>query len=120
MKVKKSAYVPVESGVPKELVLGPSPFLVLYKTIFQWSNISHTTICKRHYVIYGYKIHYRSRQTCTMGRKRNMAFCPDKYNVLSATRKKNPIKFKNTLHGHPLGSMEQAIYLGLTIGKDMK
>jgi hypothetical protein len=45
-----------------------------------------------------------------------MAFRPDKYNVLSATRKKNPIKFNNTLHGHPLGSMEQAIYLGLTIG----
>jgi hypothetical protein len=55
-----------------------------------------------------------------MGRKRKMAFRPDKYNVLSATRKKNPIKFNNTLLGHPLGSMEQAIYLGLTIGKDIK
>lgn len=54
-----------------------------------------------------------------MGRK--IAFYPDKRNVLFVTRNnKNLIKFNYTGHGPPLESLEEAKYIGLTIGQDLK
>jgi hypothetical protein len=46
-------------------------------------------------------------------------FHPDKCNVMSVTRNKNPIKFNCTLYGHPLESLEEDRYVGLTIRQDI-
>jgi len=51
---------------------------------------------------------------------RNIAFHPDKRNVLFVTQNKNLIKFNYTVHGPPLKSLEEAKYIGLTIGQDLK
>jgi hypothetical protein len=40
-----------------------------------------------------------------------MSFHPDKFNVLTISRKKNPIKASHTLHGHTLSSVFIAKYL---------
>jgi hypothetical protein len=48
-----------------------------------------------------------------------MAFHSKKF-VLSVTRNKNLIKFNYTLHGHPLESLEEAKYSGLTIRQELK
>jgi hypothetical protein len=44
-----------------------------------------------------------------------MAFHPEKCNVLTITKKRNPIKFNYTLHGHSLEHVTSAKYLGCTI-----
>jgi hypothetical protein len=46
------------------------------------------------------------------------AFHPEKCNVLTITKKRNPIKFKYTLHGHSLEHVTSAKYLGCTITSD--
>ena len=48
------------------------------------------------------------------------AFYLDKFNILSVARNKAPTKFNHTLHGHPLESLEEVKYLGLTIRQDFK
>ena len=45
-----------------------------------------------------------------------MAFHPDKCNVLSTSKNKNPIKYNYTLHGQILEHVNKAKYLGVTIG----
>ena len=49
-----------------------------------------------------------------------MAFHPEKCNVLTITKKRNPIKFNDTLHGHSLEHVTSAKYLGCTITSDLK
>jgi hypothetical protein len=49
-----------------------------------------------------------------------MAFHPEKCNVLTITKKRNPIKFNYTLHGHSLEHVTSAKYLGCTITSDLK
>ena len=49
-----------------------------------------------------------------------MAFHRDKYNVLTISRNKTPVKFKYYLHGHFLESVDKAKYLGVTISEDLK
>jgi hypothetical protein len=41
-------------------------------------------------------------------------------NVLTITKKRNPIKFNYTLHGHSLEHVTSAKYLGCTITSDLK
>ena len=38
--------------------------------------------------------------------ERKMAFHPDKFDVMSVTQNKNPIKMNYTILGHPLKSLE--------------
>jgi hypothetical protein len=45
---------------------------------------------------------------------------PEKCNVLTITKKRNPIKFNYTLHGHSLEHVTSAKYLGCTITSDLK
>jgi type VI protein secretion system component VasF len=47
-----------------------------------------------------------------------MAFHPEKCNVLTITKKRNPIKFNYTLQGHSLEHVNSAKYLGCTITSD--
>jgi hypothetical protein len=49
-----------------------------------------------------------------------MAFHPYKCNVLTITKKRNPIKFNYTLHGHSLEHVTSATYLDCTITSDLK
>ena len=49
-----------------------------------------------------------------------MAFHPEKCNVLTIIKKRNPIKFNYTLHGHSLEHVTSAKYLGCTITFDLK
>jgi hypothetical protein len=60
IQYKKSTYVPVESGVSKWYVLGPSIFL--YKIndtpVDLGCTIQVTTILRRHHRKHGYKMHY--------------------------------------------------------------
>ena len=49
-----------------------------------------------------------------------MKFHPDKYQVLTITRKKEPIHFDYVLHGHKLEHVQTAKYLGVTISHDMR
>lgn len=62
-------------GAPK-VSLRPKSVSELYKRYSSRYKLHHTTICRRHKWIYGYKIYYRcttsairSRQTCNIGRK---------------------------------------------------
>jgi hypothetical protein len=48
-----------------------------------------------------------------------MAFHPEKCNVLTITKKRNPIKFNYTLHRHSLEHVTSAKYLGCTITSDL-
>jgi hypothetical protein len=48
-----------------------------------------------------------------------MAFHPEK-NVLTITKKRNPTKFSNTLHGHSLEDVTSTKYIGCTITSDLK
>ena len=49
-----------------------------------------------------------------------MAFHPDKCNVLSINKNKNPIKYNYTLRGQSLEHVDKAKYLGVTIQSDLK
>ena len=49
-----------------------------------------------------------------------MKFHPDKCQVLTITRKKDPIHFDYVLHGHKLEHVQTAKYLGVTISHDMR
>ena len=48
-----------------------------------------------------------------------MEFHPGKCNVLTISRKPNPIKYNYSLHGHTLESVESAKYLGCLISSDL-
>ena len=49
-----------------------------------------------------------------------MSFHPEKCNVLTISRKKQPIMNSYTLHGHQLEHVATAKYLGVSITSDMK
>ena len=49
-----------------------------------------------------------------------MSFYPEKCNVLTISRKKQPIMNNYTLHGHQLEHVTTAKYLGVSITSDMK
>ena len=48
-----------------------------------------------------------------------MQFHPDKCEVISITRKENPIITNYTLHGHQLQHVNSVKYLGLTVSNDL-
>ena len=49
-----------------------------------------------------------------------MAFHPENCNVISISRKRKPVKFSYTLHGHILESVPVVNYLGCNITRDLK
>ena len=53
-------------------------------------------------------------------KKWKMEFHPGKCNVLTISRKPNPIKYNYSLHGHTLESVESAKYLGCLISSDLR
>jgi hypothetical protein len=96
------------------------------KTTDKLSKLHHATIFRRHKFAYmaitstiddQHLLQYLDN--LQLGKENgNLKFFslhPDKCNVLSFTRNKNPSTFYYTLHGHPLESLEETKYRGLTI-----
>ena len=48
-----------------------------------------------------------------------MEFHPDKCEIISITRKRNPVKYPYTLHGHLLKHVDVVKYLGVKISHDL-
>ena len=46
-----------------------------------------------------------------------MEFHPEKCEVITITRKPNPVVFNYTMHGHKLQHVDSIKYLGLTIAR---
>ena len=122
-----SGYVPVKSGVPQGSVLGPSLFLFYINDIPVGLN-STIRLFADDTIAY---LVIKSNSDCetlqkdlnTLGIWENtwkMAFHPDKCNVMSISRNKNPFVYNYTLHGHILEHVDKAKYLGVTIQSDLK
>jgi len=50
--------------------------------------------------------------------KWHMEFHPDKCQVLTISRKRNPVRYEYVLHGHKLRHVDSAKYLGVTMTSD--
>jgi hypothetical protein len=55
-----------------------------------------------------------------MGKKWKMEFHPGKCNVLTISKKANPVKYQYNLHGHILESVNNAKYVGCQITSDLR
>ena len=122
----KSSPAPVISGVPQGSVLGPILFLVFI-------NDMPETIKARCRLFADDSIVYRpvrntndceglqedlnalQRWEKTWG----MSFNPSKCNIMHVSRKRSPLNHIYHLKGEPLGVVEHAGYLGVSIGKDL-
>ena len=122
-----SDYVPVQSGVPQGSVLGPSLFLFYINDIpvgldstirlFADDTIAYLTITSNKDCL---TLQKDLDKLGIWENKWKMAFHPDKCNVLSISKSKNPIKFNYSLHGQVLEYVTSAKYLGVTIQSDLK
>ncbi|KAK3085883.1 hypothetical protein FSP39_009995 [Pinctada imbricata] len=122
-----SDYVPVLSGVPQGSVLGPSLFLFYINDIpvglnstirlFADDTIAYLVVKSNH------DCKTLQNDLDKLGiweNKWKMAFHPDKCNVLSISKSKNPIKYDYKLHGQTLKHVNKAKYLGVTVQSDLK
>ena len=122
-----SDYVPVQSGVPQGSVLGPSLFLFYINDIpvgldstirlFADDTIAYLAIKSNTDCV---TLQNDLNKLGVWENKWKMAFHPDKCNVLSISKSKDPIKFNYSLHGQILEHVNSAKYLGVTIQSDLK
>lgn len=122
-----SDYISVKSGVPQGSVLGPSLFLFYINDIpsglnsttrlFADDTIAYLTVKSNSDC---FTLQNDLDKLCIWEHKWQMAFHPDKCNVLSISRNKNPIRHTYTLHGNTLEHVDKAKYLGVTIQSDLK
>ena len=124
---EKSTYLPVDSGVPQDSVLGPSLFLYYINDIP--TGVDSTIRLFADDTI-AYLVIKSNSDALTLQRDLDklaqweqlwkMAFHPDKCNVLTISHNKTPVKFKYCLHGHVFESVDKAKYHGVTISEDIK
>ena len=117
--------IPVESGVPQGSVLGPSFFLyyindmaenIRSKTrLFADDTIVYLTITSDSSV----SLQDDLNKLAKWEERWNISFHPEKCNVLTISRKKQPIMTSYTLHGQQLEHVTTAKYLGVSITSDM-
>ena len=124
--VVTSDYISVDSGVPQGSVLGPSLFLFcindmpqgLKSTVrlFTDDAIAYLTITSENDAL---ALQTDLNKLGIWEKKWKMEFLPGKCNVLTISRKPNPIKYNYSLHGHTLESVQSAKYLGCLISSEL-
>ena len=122
-----SDYISVDSDVPQGSVLSPSLFLFyindmpqgLKSTVrlFTDDAIAYLTITSENDAL---ALQTDLNKLGIWEKKWKMEFLPGKCNVLTISRKPNPIKYNCSLHGHTLESVESAKYLGCLISSDLR
>ena len=124
---KTSNFIQVESGVPQGSVLGPSLFLYYINDMLE--NIrSKTRLFADDKIVYltitsdidRISLQDDLNKLAEWEQRWKMSFHPEKCNVLSISRKKQPIKNSYTLHGHELEHVNTAKYLGVSITSNMR
>ena len=116
--------VHVESGVPQGSILPPSLFLFYINDLLQRSY-STVRLFPDDTVVY---LTVSSDSDCSklqsdldkLAKWENnwkMEFHPEKCTVLTVSKKRNPVKWSNTLHGHILAHETSIKYLGCTVSK---
>ncbi|XP_062593499.1 uncharacterized protein LOC134254977 [Saccostrea cucullata] len=122
-----SSYVNVDSGVLQRSVLGPCLFLFYINDmpeglnatvrLFADDTIAYLTVTSE---LDTQTLQADLDKLGICERKWKMKFHPDKCNVLSVSRKPNPIHHQYKLHGHTLEHVKRAKYLGCLITSDLK
>ena len=121
-----STHASVSSGVPQGSVLGPILFLC-YINDLPSSVSSNVRLFADDSIMYK-KI--KSQTDCqslqcdltkleSWEKTWGMCFHQDKCNIIRMTRKKQPILHNYTLKGHPLATVNQAKYLGVTLSGNL-
>ena len=123
----ESDRVPVLSGVPQGSVLGPCLFLFYINYIAQ-DLTSTTRLFADDTMIYmtisnntdAEKLQEDLRKLEKWEETWMMEFHPMKCEIISITRKKSPLSFPYTLHGHELKHVQALKYLGVNISHDLR
>jgi hypothetical protein len=119
--------VSVISGVPQGSVLGPCLFLYYINDIAE-QLASTTRLFADDTMIY---MTVRNKDDAKVLQedidklvewesKWMMKFHPEKCEVITISRKKNPVIYNYTMHGHQLSHVSSIKYLGLTISDDLR
>jgi len=117
----------VTSGVPQGSVLGPCLFLYYINDIAQGLTSTVRLFADDTMMYMAIKSDQDAKTLqkdmdllCDWENKWMMEFHSDKCEILSITRKKQPIIYPYQLHGHHLKHCDSAKYLGVNISKDMR
>ena len=123
----ESNKVPVTSGVPQGTVLGPILFLIYINDLSEYLKFSKLRLFADDSIIYNNinniedakNLQLDLEAACRWESDWLMHFHPDKCNILSITKKLNPIQYSYKLRGHPLLKVKNAKYPGITILDDL-
>ena len=119
--------IPVISGVPQGSVLGPCLFLFYINDIadgltstvrlFADDTMAYLTVKSTQDA----EEFQRDLDKLVDWEKTwQMEFHPDKCEIISITRKRNPVKYPYSLHGHLLKHVDVVKYLGVKISQDLR
>ena len=123
---ESSDELPVLSGVPQGSVLGPILFL-LYINDLPENVQSQVRLFADDTAVYltvqdpndSKRLQSDLNVLQEWEKKWDMEFNPSKCQVLHITRSRTPIRYKYTMHGQILESVENARYLGVDISSDL-